>query len=628
MPRRSIARYNLWLNSRSKSPVYFKALQNQLFVIHREGACYPKAIRIGESELSRGGDLLTLRPKSCAQSSGLKRLNSDARGSPRRRGRAFTAVIHRSVPRYFRAAPAERHWRGLPPLRRPGSGGKSRRRCTPEASLARMTLPLILASRSPGRAALLAPGAGAVRGGRRRRSTRPRSRPACWPRPRRPATSPTRWPSSRRSGSPPGARTGWCSAPTRCWSATACCYDKPEDRAAARAQLAALRGRRHELLSAAVVFEAGRPVWRHIGRAQLTMRAVQRQLPRAPISTRKGDAILASVGAYRLEDGGAQLFARVDGDIFTIIGLPLLELLGFLRSRGSRRGMTAAPPLAGVIGWPIGHSRSPRLHGHWLSRYGIDGYYVPIALAPGGFEAGAALAAAARLPRRERHHPAQGGGAGAGRQRQRAARRGDRCRQHAELRAGRRDPRRQHRRLRLHRQPAPGGAGLATPKAGPALVLGAGGAARAIVAGAARRGRAARSASPTAPARRAEALAAHFGAARRGASTGRGAPAPRRRAADHRQHHLARHGRRRRPAARLRRRAPASAGHRPRLRRRADAASSPRRARAASTPSTGSACCCIRRCRASSAGSAAAGGRRRAARRGRWRDHDGPIGSA
>ena len=44
--------------------------------------------------------------------------------------------------------------------------------------------------------------------------------------------------------------------------------------------------------------------------------------------------------------------------------------------------MTAAPPLAGVLGWPIGHSRSPRLHGHWLARYRIEGYYVPIALPP------------------------------------------------------------------------------------------------------------------------------------------------------------------------------------------------------------------------------------------------------
>ena len=52
--------------------------------------------------------------------------------------------------------------------------------------------------------------------------------------------------------------------------------------------------------------------------------------------------------------------------------------------------MTAAPPLAGVIGWPIGHSRSPKLHGHWLARYGIAGYYVPIGLAPEAFAAGLA----------------------------------------------------------------------------------------------------------------------------------------------------------------------------------------------------------------------------------------------
>ncbi|MFO1209051.1 MAG: shikimate dehydrogenase [Amaricoccus sp.] len=50
--------------------------------------------------------------------------------------------------------------------------------------------------------------------------------------------------------------------------------------------------------------------------------------------------------------------------------------------------MSAAPPLAGVIGWPIGHSRSPRLHGHWLRRYRIDGHYIPIALSPEAFEAG------------------------------------------------------------------------------------------------------------------------------------------------------------------------------------------------------------------------------------------------
>jgi septum formation protein len=110
-------------------------------------------------------------------------------------------------------------------------------------------------------------------------------------------------------------------------------YDKPGDLAEARAQLAALRGRRHELLSAAVVFEGGRPVWRHIGRAELVMRPFSNAFLDEYLAA-EGDAALTSVGSYRLEDRGAQLFARVDGDIFIVMGLPLLPLLDFLRSRG------------------------------------------------------------------------------------------------------------------------------------------------------------------------------------------------------------------------------------------------------------------------------------------------------
>jgi septum formation protein len=110
-------------------------------------------------------------------------------------------------------------------------------------------------------------------------------------------------------------------------------HDKPEDVAAAREQLVALRGRRHELFSAAVVFEGGRPVWRHVGRAQLTMRPFSEAALEAYLA-REGDAVLGTVGSYRLEDGGAELFSRVDGDVFTVMGLPLLELLAFLRTRG------------------------------------------------------------------------------------------------------------------------------------------------------------------------------------------------------------------------------------------------------------------------------------------------------
>jgi septum formation protein len=110
-------------------------------------------------------------------------------------------------------------------------------------------------------------------------------------------------------------------------------HDKPRDLAEARSQLAGLRDRRHELLSAAVVYENAAPVWRHVGRAQLTMRPFSDAFLDAYVAEQGAD-LLSTVGGYRLEAGGAQLFSRIDGDIFTIIGLPLLELLAFLRTRG------------------------------------------------------------------------------------------------------------------------------------------------------------------------------------------------------------------------------------------------------------------------------------------------------
>lgn len=110
-------------------------------------------------------------------------------------------------------------------------------------------------------------------------------------------------------------------------------HDKPADLQDARLQLQALRGRSHELHSAAVLLEAGRPVWRHVGRAELTMRPFSDAFLDAYLAD-QGEALLTSVGGYRLEDGGAQLFSRVTGDVFTILGLPLLELLDYLRVRG------------------------------------------------------------------------------------------------------------------------------------------------------------------------------------------------------------------------------------------------------------------------------------------------------
>lgn len=110
--------------------------------------------------------------------------------------------------------------------------------------------------------------------------------------------------------------------------------DKPDGRAAAAATLARLQGRTHALISAVVVARGGEIVWRHVETATLRMRPldnaqIERYLARA------GDGVLASVGAYRLEDIGVTLFERVEGDYFTILGLPLLPLLAELRRLGA-----------------------------------------------------------------------------------------------------------------------------------------------------------------------------------------------------------------------------------------------------------------------------------------------------
>lgn len=109
-------------------------------------------------------------------------------------------------------------------------------------------------------------------------------------------------------------------------------FDKPADLVEAREQLRALRGRAHQLHTAAVVYEDGQPVWRHVGRAQLTMRAFGEAFLEGYIAE-MGEALLETVGCYRIEDGGAPLFSRIEGDLYTIMGLPLLELLAFLRTR-------------------------------------------------------------------------------------------------------------------------------------------------------------------------------------------------------------------------------------------------------------------------------------------------------
>jgi septum formation protein len=110
-------------------------------------------------------------------------------------------------------------------------------------------------------------------------------------------------------------------------------FAKPPDRAAARAQLGLLRGRTHELHSAVAVVQDGNVVFEFVGSARLTMRPFSEAFLDRYLDT-VGAAAMQSVGCYQLEGFGIHLFERIDGDHFTILGLPLLPLLEFLRSQG------------------------------------------------------------------------------------------------------------------------------------------------------------------------------------------------------------------------------------------------------------------------------------------------------
>lgn len=112
---------------------------------------------------------------------------------------------------------------------------------------------------------------------------------------------------------------------------------KPTSPDDAVAQLSRMSGKQHKLLSAAVLYEDAKPVWRTVGQVRLTMRTLSPSYIDSYVE-RNWEGIRHCVGGYQLEAEGARLFARVDGDYFAVLGMPLLDVLGYLTMSGAIDG--------------------------------------------------------------------------------------------------------------------------------------------------------------------------------------------------------------------------------------------------------------------------------------------------
>ena len=150
-------------------------------------------------------------------------------------------------------------------------------------------------------------------------------------------------------------------------------YSKPRDRDEAAAHLRAFSGRTMLLSSAVALARQGAVDWSHAETARLHVRPLSDDFIKPYLDAEWPD-VGYCVGVFRMEGRGVTLFDRVEGSHFTILGMPLLPLLGALRESGIDAVMTSRP-YAEVIGDPIEHSLSPAIHSFWLEALGIEASY-------------------------------------------------------------------------------------------------------------------------------------------------------------------------------------------------------------------------------------------------------------
>ncbi len=160
-------------------------------------------------------------------------------------------------------------------------------------------------------------------------------------------------------------------------------FGKPTSPGDLRDLMRHMNGRPHKLLTAQVLYKDGEPIWRHIGRVDLTMRVLSAAEIDDHIETHWDD-IQHSAGGYHAETT-PHLFDDIKGDWFDVLGLSITPLINILRAHGAA-GTAKRPVLAGVLGCPIKQSKSPILHGTWLWQHGLQGMYVPVHVPKDQFE--------------------------------------------------------------------------------------------------------------------------------------------------------------------------------------------------------------------------------------------------